>query len=196
MADGIPIDTQLLVDPQPPRKKVRLCKDGRRMVVLEDQEEQLSTHYHKDTRVVVPEGEAAPYKDLPDDEYYAPGLSMRWYKAKCSKYCGKVISAKDAASKGEAPQQPKKQRALVGKAVMHCVICGVGYGAYRNNAWHLESHFPTCVERNGNPKGYHWFDDPGVLAHYERMRRVNKLSYNEKYADYQEPKRYVASADG
>ncbi|KAL8721698.1 MAG: hypothetical protein Q9181_007652 [Wetmoreana brouardii] len=196
MADEIPIDPRLLVDTPPPRKEVRVGKDGRRMVVLGDQEEKLSTQYHKDTRILVPGGEAGPYKDLPDDEYYAPGLSMQWYKAKCSKYCGKVIPAKGATSKGEPPQQPRKQRPLVGKAVMHCVICGVGYGAYKQNAWHVESHFPTCVERNGNPKGYHvsfelsigertglilsqWFDDPGVLAHYQRVRRTNKLSYNE-----------------
>ncbi|KAL8686961.1 MAG: hypothetical protein Q9218_006737, partial [Villophora microphyllina] len=143
---------RLPIESEPPRKRAKLAATSHEPPPTNDINANIRM-YHKDTRVLKAGDGPAPYRDLPDDEYYAPRIPMRWYKKKCSEYCGTIIPSKVAA--GKKPEQPKKQRTFVGEAVMHCVICGIGYGAYDKNVYHLEIHFPTCVERNGNPNGYH-----------------------------------------
>lgn len=124
-----------------------------RWVASVDKQHGKPKKYHKDTRVLEEGGEAAPYKDLPDHEYYAPNLSMTWYKAKCTRYCGKIIPSKVAA--GQQPKQHQRRRPLVGEVAMQCTICGAGYELKEGTLNAINVHFETCVERNGNPKGYH-----------------------------------------
>ncbi|KAL8926390.1 MAG: hypothetical protein Q9208_002933 [Pyrenodesmia sp. 3 TL-2023] len=108
-------------------------------------------HYHMNTRNRVPEGPAKPYGDLPDDEYYAPGLTMRMYKALCSHYCGKITPAKNPKRTFRGNDKRRRRIADTDPNYMGCVLCGAGFDAPRN----VESHWHSCVRRLGNPNGYH-----------------------------------------
>lgn len=108
-------------------------------------------HYHMNTRTRVPGGPAKPYGDLPDDEYYAPGMTMRLYKTLCSQHCGKISPAK--SPKGTLGRNDKRRRRIADTdpSYMGCVLCGAGFDAPKN----VESHWHSCVRRLGNPNGYH-----------------------------------------
>lgn len=108
-------------------------------------------HYHMNTRNRIPEGPAKPYGDLPDDEYYAPGMTMRMYKALCSHYCGKVSPAKKPKRTPRGNDKRRRSIADTDPNYMGCVLCGTGFDAPKN----VESHWHSCVRRLGNPNGYH-----------------------------------------
>lgn len=106
--------------------------------------------YHKGTRMLRDGGPAAPYSDLPEDEYYAPGFTIAQYQGLCSLVCGKVVASK--VEEGKRPKQVRRGYVFVeDDNTMRCVICATPFNTPR----HVELHFPKCVTDNGNPLGYH-----------------------------------------
>ncbi|KAL8721485.1 MAG: hypothetical protein Q9225_001830 [Loekoesia sp. 1 TL-2023] len=72
------------------------------------------THYHMNTRTLREGGPAAPYSDLPEEEFYAPGITIERYKAFCSTFCGVVKPSR--VQEGAKPQQPVRRGPLVNTA--------------------------------------------------------------------------------
>ncbi|KAL8721486.1 MAG: hypothetical protein Q9225_001831 [Loekoesia sp. 1 TL-2023] len=132
-------------------------------------------HFHRGTRTLREDGPAAPYGDLPDDDYYAPGISIHTYKTLCTSYCGRVIPSK--LKGGEAPQLPR-QKSESTETDVRCIICGAGYEG-PNRRYHVEQHFPICVKRNGNPEGYHWFDSPAAGEQTNRCLETRSRCHYE-----------------
>lgn len=108
------------------------------------------THYHMNTRTLREGGPAAPYGDLPEEEFYAPGITIERYKTLCSTFCGIVMASR--VKEGAKPHQPVRSGSLVdtGK-IFRCIICDASFNSMR----HVEAHFPACVKINGNPHGFH-----------------------------------------
>lgn len=142
--------------------------------------------YHMNTRILRAGDLAQPYADLPDDEYYAPGISILMYKAlSTDSYCGRIIASR--VPEGEAPRRPKDKIEPTDTG-LRCINCGTGYEQdKRSSITNIEAHFLTCVKENGNPQGFHvsherlfalllvliqsqWFDAPGVIAHYSQFQ--------------------------
>lgn len=76
-----------------------------------------------------------------------------------------------------------------------CPICGTSH----TRPFHLQSHFITCAERNGNPEGYFWnehvvYKDGRVGGEWQRMRdqaRGRSVSKAEKRARMEERLRRI-----
>ncbi|MCJ1463980.1 hypothetical protein MMC07_002590 [Pseudocyphellaria aurata] len=93
-----------------------------------------------------------------DGEEYAPGISYDTFLRLRTVVCGKITPSK--VKPGCAPIQQSIRTVELRPFI--CPICLQG----RNRSWHVEEHFPHCVETNGNPHGLHWFDHPSTLKHY------------------------------
>lgn len=101
-----------------------------------------------------------------DGEEYAPGISYSMYLRLRTKVCGKVTPSK------LAPGQPPMRLPIrtKGSREFGCPICR----QRRVRVWHVECHFPRCVDRNGNPNGLHWFDHPTVLKYYQEGTNLQR----------------------
>ena len=101
-----------------------------------------------------------------EGEEYAPGISYDMYLRLRTRVCGKVTPSE------LAPGQPPIRLPIRTKEIRkwECPVCG----QRRVRLWHVEGHFPRCVEINGNPNGLHWFDHPTILKHYEEGKRLHR----------------------
>lgn len=123
------------------------------------------------TRQLTEGGPPRPYADLPETVNYAPAINIKFYKHLCTDVCGVV---KPTPSPNHRVILPPQEDTGVPRP-FKCVICKSGF----TRPAHVEDHFKkACVKRNGNPHGFHWFDDTTLLDHYA-VRRGRGPSYWE-----------------
>lgn len=114
-------------------------------------------------------------QSLPDSPEPQDNRSERTaeYQAKLAAVNGVVVPSKRAP--GEMPLGPPETRSS-GKFPLNylCSICGAAFA----QKYHVQSHFVSCVARNGNPTGAHWND--GLQTPRRRARRTRTTKPNSQ----------------
>lgn len=123
------------------------------------------SHPQQDYRAVAPDSHLPPVSQPSQSSPIIMSEATKRRKSRLDAVSGVIVPSKLAP--GEKPKNLQGQARATTPILFFCPLCEGGFA--RKD--HMCSHFPACVDRNGNPNGLRW--DHGLPS----LKRGPRASY-------------------